>query len=233
MFEPQWTALADRARFIVPDLRGFGESSAGPGPSEMGTLADDVLALLDHLAIDAAVVGGVSMGGYAALALLRNDPGRVRALVLADTQTSADDAQALEMRERTAREVLAQGATALLPSVSRLLGPAAPEALRARVSRWISARIAGGPGGGTAGDGAPSGRAGHPGPLRRPGAGGGGHATTSSPRPRRRGRWRTSFLARSWWRSPVPGISPTSSSRLPSMPRSLASSTGCSARPAG
>jgi pimeloyl-ACP methyl ester carboxylesterase len=138
MFEPQWTALADRARFVVPDLRGFGGSDTRPSPSEMSAMADDVLGLLDHLGIDSAVVGGVSMGGYVTLALLRNDPGRVRALVLADTQTSADDAPARERRETTAREVLAQGATALLPSVDKLLGPSASPELRARVSGWIS-----------------------------------------------------------------------------------------------
>lgn len=138
MFEPQWSALSGRARLIVPDLRGFGGSSVGPGPSEMGVMADDVLALLDHLGVASAVVGGVSMGGYASLALLRNDPGRVRALVLADTKTAADDAQGREGRERTAQEVLVTGSTALLPLVDRLLGPAAPAALRARVSGWIS-----------------------------------------------------------------------------------------------
>jgi len=139
MFEPQWSALADRARFILPDLRGFGGSSAGSGPSEMGVMADDVLALLDHLDIGAAVVGGVSMGGYVSLALLRNDPSRVRALVLADTQTSADDAAARELREATVREVLAKGPSVLVPTADKLLGPAASPELRARVARWISA----------------------------------------------------------------------------------------------
>ena len=138
MFEPQWTALSSRAHLIVPDLRGFGGSDTGPSPSEMGTIAEDVLGLLDHLAIDSAVVGGVSMGGYASLALLRNDPGRVRALVLADTQTSADDAPARERREATAREVLEKGPAALLPSVDKLLGPSASPELRARVSAWIA-----------------------------------------------------------------------------------------------
>ncbi len=138
MFEPQWTALVGRARFIVPDLRGFGGSDTGPSLSEMGTMADDVLALLEHLGIDSAVVGGVSMGGYASLALLRNDPGRVRALVLADTQTSPDDAPARERRETTAREILDGGPTALLPSVDKLLGPSASTELRARVTAWIT-----------------------------------------------------------------------------------------------
>lgn len=139
MFEPQWAALADRARFVVPDLRGFGRSSVAPGPSEMGAMADDVLGLMDHLGLGSAVVGGVSMGGYVALALLRADPGRVRALVLADTQTSGDDAQARSAREATAQEVLARGSSALLPGVSRLLGPSAPEALRTKVAGWITA----------------------------------------------------------------------------------------------
>jgi len=139
MFEPQWTALADRARFDVPDLRGFGGSGLLPGPSEMNAMADDVLALLDHLRIAAAVVGGVSMGGYVSLALLRNDPARVRALVLADTQTSADDATGRDGREKTAQAVLAQGSTALLPSVDRLVGPSASAEVRARVSAWITA----------------------------------------------------------------------------------------------
>ena len=144
MFEPQWSALASQARFIVPDLRGFGGSSVPAGPSEMGAMADDVLALLDHLAIGSAVVGGVSMGGYVSLALLRNDPGRVRALVLADTQTSADDAQGQAVREATAQQVLANGSTALLPLLDRLLGASATPELRARVSRWMSAGSPGG-----------------------------------------------------------------------------------------
>jgi len=139
MFEPQWTALAARARFIVPDLRGFGGSTVGLGPSEVAAMADDVLALLDSLNIDSAVVGGVSMGGYVSLALLRNDPARVRALLLADTQTAADDAEGRERRETTAQEVLARGSAALLPMVDRLLGPTAPAALRARVAGWITA----------------------------------------------------------------------------------------------
>ena len=138
MFEPQWTALEGGARFIIPDLRGFGRSDTGSSPNEMGAMADDVLGLLDHLGIESAVVGGVSMGGYASLALLRNDPSRVRALVLADTQTSADDAPARERREATALDVLARGPEALLPSVDKLLGPSASPELRARVSTWIT-----------------------------------------------------------------------------------------------
>jgi len=137
MFEGQWTALSGRARFVVPDLRGFGHSPPGTGPVEMGSLADDVLGLLDHLGIASAVVGGVSMGGYVSMALLRNDPGRVRALVLADTQMSADDAAVRDTREAIAQDVLANGTGVMVPRSAGLLSPAASDAQRAQMVRWI------------------------------------------------------------------------------------------------
>lgn len=132
MFEPQLAALASRYRFIVPDLRGFGTSDVSQGPSEMTTIAADALALLDHLDIPAAVVGGVSMGGYAAIALLQQDPGRVRALVLADTQMAADDDAARARREDTARAIESTGmgplANMMIPKL--LAQPADPEVER-------------------------------------------------------------------------------------------------------
>src|SRR3982074_1233118 len=70
-FRPQVQALSSKYRLIVPDQRGFGKSSLGSGPTEMSALARDALALLDHLKISSAVIGGVSMGGYASMALLR------------------------------------------------------------------------------------------------------------------------------------------------------------------
>jgi pimeloyl-ACP methyl ester carboxylesterase len=139
MFLPQWTGLAHQARFLVPDLRGFGRSAVGEGPSEMGTMADDVLALLDKLGIASAVVGGVSLGGYVAMALLRNDPSRVLGLVLADTQMSADEPQARANRETFAQDILAHGSAAQVPRSANLLGPDASAALRAQVAEWISA----------------------------------------------------------------------------------------------
>jgi pimeloyl-ACP methyl ester carboxylesterase len=139
MFVPQWTALAKQARFLVPDLRGFGRSGVGEGPSTMEAMAEDVLRLLDHLRIASAVVGGVSLGGYVSMALLRHDPSRVRALVLADTQMSADDAQTRANRETFAQDILAHGSAAQVPRSANLLGPNASAALRAQVAKWISA----------------------------------------------------------------------------------------------
>src|SRR5438128_155130 len=66
MWDPQLGVLRARSRVIVPDLRGFGASEAGPpGPLSMKQHADDLAALLDHLEIGEPVLYcGLSMGGY-------------------------------------------------------------------------------------------------------------------------------------------------------------------------
>ena len=60
----------------------------------MERIADDAAALLDHLGVAKAVVGGCSMGGYAALAFVRRHPQRLRGLVLQDTRAGADSEEA-------------------------------------------------------------------------------------------------------------------------------------------
>jgi pimeloyl-ACP methyl ester carboxylesterase len=137
-FRPQLQLLSNKYRLIVPDQRGFGKSSLGAGPTEMSTLARDALALLDHLKIPSAVVGGVSMGGYASMALLRLDPARVKALVLVDTRAIADDEAGKKRREETAQSVLKKGMGVLVESMlTKLVSPAASETLRAEVESII------------------------------------------------------------------------------------------------
>jgi pimeloyl-ACP methyl ester carboxylesterase len=89
LWAPQVNALVDRARCIAPDLRGFGETTATP-PYSMDQYADDVAALMDGLRVERAVIAGLSMGGYAALAFWRLHRDKVRALVLADTRAGSD-----------------------------------------------------------------------------------------------------------------------------------------------
>lgn len=89
LWAPQVSALVDRARCIAPDLRGFGESSRN-GPFTIDQFADDVALLLRCVGIERAVLVGLSMGGYIALAFWRRHRAMVRALVLADTRAGAD-----------------------------------------------------------------------------------------------------------------------------------------------
>jgi pimeloyl-ACP methyl ester carboxylesterase len=126
-FLPQVKALSHRYRFILPDVRGLGRSAPGEGPTEMSRIARDGLALLDALGVESAVVGGVSMGGYASMALLREDAGRVRGLVLVDTQAGADDEAGRARREAAAQEALREGPEASVRTMLPRLVAAGPE----------------------------------------------------------------------------------------------------------
>ncbi|WP_433210313.1 alpha/beta fold hydrolase [Dactylosporangium sp. CS-047395] len=70
-------------RVIAPDLRGHGES---PRCAEYTLMdhADDVLELLDELDLDAPVLVGHSLGGFAAATVAQRHPDRVGRLVLED-----------------------------------------------------------------------------------------------------------------------------------------------------
>jgi pimeloyl-ACP methyl ester carboxylesterase len=125
MWRYQIEALAARCRVIAPDLRGFGASPATPGTLTMAAMADDVAELLDGLAIhEPVVLAGLSMGGYVALEFWRRHAARLAGLVLCDTRSAADSAEAAATRRQTAERVLGGGpaflAEAMLP---RLLAP--------------------------------------------------------------------------------------------------------------
>jgi 3-oxoadipate enol-lactonase len=108
----QLRGLATRARCIAPDLRGFGGSSV-VGPFTIDRYADDVVALMDTLGIERAVIGGLSMGGYVAFAMLRRHRDRIRALVLADTRATADTNEVRSNRMRLVTLIEEHGVEAL------------------------------------------------------------------------------------------------------------------------
>jgi len=123
MWDAQVGALAAACRVVRFDARGFGGSSLGEGPLTMERIADDGAALLDHLGVEKAVVGGCSMGGYAALAFVRRHPQRLLGLVLQDTRAGADTAEAKANRAGLAAKVLAEGSPAAVDALlPKLLG---------------------------------------------------------------------------------------------------------------
>ncbi len=71
-------------RVVAYDARGHGRSSPAPSPSDYGydELAGDLLAVLDGLEIDRAVLAGASMGGHTLLALALDAPERVAGAVV-------------------------------------------------------------------------------------------------------------------------------------------------------
>ena len=95
---------------IAPDLRGHGDSPAPDAVYTMDSMADDVVELLDGLGVaEPVVVGGLSMGGYVALAMALKHPCRLRGLMLIDTRAAADAPEAAKGREVTAQAVLKAG----------------------------------------------------------------------------------------------------------------------------
>ncbi len=102
MWQPQVEGLRGDCRLILPDLRGFGTSESTAAVESLDTYAQDVAALLDHLGVDRAVVGGLSMGGYITLAFARLFPQRLLGAVLADTRAGADTEEGRAAREATA-----------------------------------------------------------------------------------------------------------------------------------
>ena len=86
MFEPQIEAFAGEHRLVTWDQRGFGQTEFDSQPFTYWDSADDCLALLDHLQLDRAVIGGMSQGGFVALRAALKAPERVRALILLGTQ---------------------------------------------------------------------------------------------------------------------------------------------------
>lgn len=109
MWHAQREELSDVCRVLTPDLRGWGGSPLGDDEPSVDVMADDVAAYLGAKNIDRAVVGGQSMGGYVAMALLRRHPGRLRGLILADTKAGPDPEAARANRERIAARLLDDG----------------------------------------------------------------------------------------------------------------------------
>src|SRR5262245_17100154 len=81
MFAPQIEAFGDQYRLVTWDQRGFGQTEFDSLPFTYWDSADDCLALLDHLQVEQAVVGGMSQGGFIALRAALKAPERVRALI--------------------------------------------------------------------------------------------------------------------------------------------------------
>ena len=88
------------ARVIVPYLRGYGPtrflSAETPRSGEQAALGADLLALMDALGVERAVLGGYDWGGRAACVVAALLPRRVVALVSGNSYNIQSIAQAME-----------------------------------------------------------------------------------------------------------------------------------------
>lgn len=109
MWRPQLEGLRDIARPIAPDLRGFGDSGVTPDIMNMGDYASDLHALLRTMGIQRAVICGLSMGGYIALAFLQKYPSMVQGLILCHTKATDDTEEIRKARLLTAKTAMESG----------------------------------------------------------------------------------------------------------------------------
>jgi pimeloyl-ACP methyl ester carboxylesterase len=152
-WEPQMRSIPAGWRLITPDLRGFGGSTELDSPSAVAIAdyAEDVADLLGELSVSRAVIGGLSMGGYAALALLQGKPQLIEALVLADTRATADSPEARANRRNMLALVDREGPSGvaremmpkLLGKTTRELNPAAEAQVRRLIKQQSPIAIRG------------------------------------------------------------------------------------------
>ncbi|MFA7249625.1 MAG: alpha/beta fold hydrolase [Dehalococcoidia bacterium] len=142
MWEPQVKGLGISLPIVAPDLPGFGSAPSTASVTTMDAMADACASAVRAAGLDRAIVCGLSMGGYVALAMRRNHRDLVAGLVLANTRAGADDEAGRGRRADLAARLRAEGNGFLVESPPPLLSAGAPPALLARVKRIIAVQPA-------------------------------------------------------------------------------------------
>lgn len=141
-------------RAIMPDFRGHGASElradlpvghfalVPDAPAlTMRLLADDVLALLDHLKIEKAAFAGCSIGGYVLLELWRRARQRMQALAFICSKPQPDSEAALAKRAENIAKVRAEGASGFLDAMANTLPGATSRAQRPELVNQVRATM--------------------------------------------------------------------------------------------
>jgi pimeloyl-ACP methyl ester carboxylesterase len=105
IFGPQLEAISRDHHVVLLDLPGFGLAGAQPVPDPLSGFAESVHGFLaEHFSVPVVLVGH-SFGGYVALELVRDHPEQFAGLVLTNTRSEPDGAEAREKRWATARRL--------------------------------------------------------------------------------------------------------------------------------
>ncbi len=138
------TAMPGNPQVFAVDLPGLGQSPLGGEPASLADSADAVAEALTGHGVRRAVVAGLSMGGYVALALADRHPELIAGLGLVDTKSTADADEAQANRLRIAAAVdQAHSVDPVLGMAGTLLGKTSKterKHLTARVEEWIRAQ---------------------------------------------------------------------------------------------
>lgn len=104
MWDAQAPALAERFRLIRYDHRGHGRSPVPDPPYSIDDFADDVVELLDRLAIEKAHYCGLSIGGMTAITMAARHPGRIDRLIVCCSSPHMPPASNWQQRAAAVRE---------------------------------------------------------------------------------------------------------------------------------
>lgn len=129
--------LSEDAVVVLPDVRGYGRSiCVDPARHTWAQYADDVIALLDHLELDRAVLGGAGLGATVSLRGAVSHPDRVTGLCLISLEDIEDDAAKLAeiafmdaFAERMRTQGIAAAWEPILPELSPVIGAMVREAM--------------------------------------------------------------------------------------------------------
>lgn len=113
--------LQEKARVILPDLRGFGQSPVVAEDGNMRTMAEDIANLMDDLGLEKAILVGHSMGGYVCLNFARAFPQRLMGLGLVATQAAGDSLERRQARLVMAEDVKRKGVKSIADGMATRL----------------------------------------------------------------------------------------------------------------
>src|SRR5689334_16998249 len=112
VYARQLEDLSRDFRVIVPDLTSFGQSTCDR-PFSISSLAHDIRKLLAQVGALPCVLGGLSMGGYVALAFAKEHPLDLIGLILIDTRAEGDTPEGRHKRDQMIELVRKDGSRAV------------------------------------------------------------------------------------------------------------------------
>ncbi len=127
IWKDQVDPLSKQYRVIAVDLRGFGQSKSNT-PFTMKSLAEDICSLLRAINATPCVLGGLSMGGYVALAFAREYQKDLRGLMLIDTRAEGDTSEGKAGRQKMIDLARTSGSKAVADQMMpKMLAPSTPK----------------------------------------------------------------------------------------------------------
>jgi pimeloyl-ACP methyl ester carboxylesterase len=117
MWKNQVEALKVTYRVITYDIRGHGNTEDGTVEFSIELFVRDLISFMDTMKIDKTILCGFSMGGYIALKAVADYPKRFIALILSNTNCTADLPEAIAYRMRSI-EILKEGTIGKFADVS-------------------------------------------------------------------------------------------------------------------